>query len=99
VLVRRAVGAGGSRERDFAQEEVLLELLPLLPGRCPYLSEWAQGSAPFDEKLVCGDHLVGEHRLWRHRILELPECVAFVAWTGQRSVVLPHGNGSQVSRS
>ncbi|MEU0095595.1 hypothetical protein [Kribbella sp. NPDC006257] len=40
---------------------MLLEFVPLLSGRRSHLAERAQAAPTFDEELVCGDHLVGEH--------------------------------------
>ncbi|MFI5694036.1 hypothetical protein ACIA58_19470 [Kribbella sp. NPDC051586] len=48
-------------QRDLAQQEVLLELLPLLTRGRAQLPERAQLATAFDEELVRGDHFLGEH--------------------------------------
>lgn len=59
---RRAVGAVAVAERDLAEQEVVLELLPLFAGGRPQTRERPSGAAAFDEVLMRGDHLVGEDR-------------------------------------
>jgi hypothetical protein len=61
VHARRPVGAVTVAECDLAEQEVLLELVPLLPGRGSHLPEGPQGAAAFDEELVRGNHLFGKH--------------------------------------
>ncbi len=60
VDARRPVGPVAVAERDLAEQEVLLEFGPLLPGGGTHLSERAQRATAFDEELVRGDHLLGE---------------------------------------
>jgi SAM-dependent methyltransferase len=51
-------------------------LAPLVAGGGALLGAVAQLAAAFDEHLVGGDEMFGEHSLWRRRISELSEWVA-----------------------
>jgi hypothetical protein len=62
VHARCPVGALAVAQGDLAEQEVLLELIPLLAGCGTHLPERPQGAAAFDEELVRGDHLLGKHR-------------------------------------
>ena len=57
-----AVGAVALAEGHPAQQEVFFELGPLVVVGDLVLPEWAQLAAPFDERLVGGDEVLGKHR-------------------------------------
>jgi hypothetical protein len=60
VDARGAVGAVAVAEGDLAQEEVLLELVPLLAGGWSHLAVRAGLPASFDESVVRLDHVLGK---------------------------------------
>ena len=64
VLVHagRAVGPVTLAERYPAQQEVVLELGPFVGVSDPVLADRTQFSPPFDEGLMGGDEVLGEHR-------------------------------------
>jgi hypothetical protein len=84
VDARRPVGAMTITKRDFAKQEVVLELGPLFTGSRAQLPERPRGSAPFDEVLVRRDHFLREDRLWRRRVSELSECLGHGGEMGLR---------------
>ena len=57
-----AVGAVALAEGDAAQQEVFFEVGPLVVVGDLGLLVWAQLAAAFDERLVRGDDVLGEHR-------------------------------------
>ena len=75
VHARHAVGAVTFAERHAAQQQVLFEPRPLVHVGNSVFSDRAEPSPPFDERLVSGDEVLGEHCLWRRRIFQLSECL------------------------
>ena len=70
VLVHawRSVGPVTLTERYPAQQEMLFKLGPFVGVGDPVFANRTQPSPPFDERLMRGDEVFGEDRLWYIRV-------------------------------